>query len=166
LFLALWPDAAVRAGLESWSGALHDACGGRRIRAENLHLTLAFLGGVDEARVPAVEEAAGRVVPRSFSLVLDEPGYWKRNRLAWAGASAAPAALDTLVAELRAALRAAGVAFDPKPFVSHVTLLREARAPAKMPPLEAIHWPVGGFALVRSVTAPEGSRYEARRTWG
>jgi RNA 2',3'-cyclic 3'-phosphodiesterase len=164
LFFALWPAATTRARLDRWGQALHDACGGRRTRAENLHLTLAFLGDVDDARVPAVEGAMDEVAPRRCLLVLDRPGHWRRNGIAWAGASAVPPELESLAAELRAALAAAGIAFDPQPFAVHVTLLRDARAPAQMPALETIAWPVDGFALVASVPVPGGSRYEVRRS--
>ncbi len=165
LFFALWPDDEVRAGLERWSRELHALCGGRTTRPENLHVTLAFLGSVEEARVAEVERAAGEVAPRAVSLVLDQPGYWKHNRIAWAGASTVPPGLDAFVAELRSALARSRVGFDAKGFVSHVTLLRDAREPKAMPALDPIPWKVDGFALVQSVTLPRGSRYEIRRSW-
>jgi len=165
LFFALWPDDAVRARLARWTSELRAACGGRPTRPENLHLTLAFLGSIDDARVAEVERAAAEVAPRAASLVLDQPGYWKHNRIAWAGASVVPPELGALVADLRGALLRAGVGFDGKGFVSHVTLLRDAREPRTMPALEPIGWKLDGFALVRSVTLPQGSRYEVLKSW-
>ena len=165
LFFALWPDDAVRAQLAHWSRGLHAVCGGRPTRDENLHLTLAFLGSVEEARAAEVERAASEVAPRVVTLVLDRPGYWKHNRIAWAGASTVPAGLDAFVAELRSALARSHIGFDPKGFVSHVTLLHDAGEPRAMPALEAIEWRLDSFALVRSVTLPQGSRYEIRNSW-
>jgi RNA 2',3'-cyclic 3'-phosphodiesterase len=165
LFFALWPDESVRAKLAQWSRELHLACGGRPTRAENLHLTLAFLGSVEAGRVADVERAAGDVAPRSASLVLDRPGFWKHNRIAWAGASAVPGELDAMVRELREALRCSRMAFDAKGFTSHVTLLRDAREPRAMPELEPIRWDSDGFVLARSVSQPGGSRYEVLRSW-
>jgi len=165
LFFALWPDDAVCARLAHWSRELHAACGGRPTRSENLHVTLAFLGNVEDARVEEVERAAEAVAPRRCSLILDQPGYWKHNRIAWAGASTVPAELETLVRELRAALANSRIHFDAKSFASHVTLLREAREPAVMPALEPIDWRLAGFALVQSVTLPRGSRYEILKFW-
>ena len=165
LFFALWPDDAVRARLAHWSRELHAVCGGRPMRAENLHLTLAFLGNVEDARVDEVERAAGEVELSAATLVLDTPGYWKHNRIAWAGASTVPAELETLVRELRAALANWRIRFDAKSFASHVTLLREAREPPAIPELAPIEWRLSGFALVRSVTLPKGSRYEVLRSW-
>jgi 2'-5' RNA ligase len=165
LFFALWPDDAVRARLARWSRELHALCGGRPTRPENLHVTLAFLGSVEEARVVEVERAAGEVAPRAVSLVLDQPGYWKHNRIAWAGASVVPPELEALVSELRGALAKSQIRFDAKSFVSHVTLLRDAREPAPMPALAPIEWWLEGFVLVQSVSLSQGSRYEIRKSW-
>jgi 2'-5' RNA ligase len=165
LFFALWPDEEVRAQLARWSRELHALCGGRPTRPENLHVTLAFLGSVEEARVAEAERAAGEVAPRAISLVLDRPGYWKHNRIAWAGASVVAPELQAFVSELRGALVKSQIRFDAKTFVSHVTLLRDAREPAVMPALVPIEWRLDGFALVQSVALPRGSRYEIRRFW-
>lgn len=165
LFFALWPGDEVRARLVGWARTLHVACGGRQTRTENLHLTLVFLGNVDGGRVAEVARAAGEVAPRADVLLLDQPGYWKRNRIAWAGASVVPLELEDTVRELRSALARARVDFDPKPFATHVTLLREAREPMAMPALEPIAWALDGFALVRSSDGRGGS-YEVLRSWG
>ncbi len=165
LFFALWPDDAVRAELARWSRELHALCGGRTTRPENLHVTLAFLGNVEDAQVAEVERAASEVSPRAVSLVLDRPGYWKYNRIAWAGASLVPPELAALVSELRGALAKSRIGFDAKPFASHVTLLRGAREPRATPALAPLEWRLDGFALVQSVTLPRGSRYEIRKSW-
>ena len=164
LFFALWPDDAVRAALAAWSAALHPVCGGRRIPAGNLHATLAFLGETPDEAQPGLRAAAGAVDTPRFELVLDAPGYWKHNRIAWAGASAFPIALPALADKLRGGLAARGVRFDPKPFVTHVTLLRDARPAAGLPPpsaLAPIRWPVSDFCLVRSAAG----RYEVLARW-
>jgi 2'-5' RNA ligase len=165
LFFALWPDEGVRAQFAHWARELHAACGGRLVRTENVHLTVAFLGNVEDARVAEVERAAGEVAPCVGSLILDQPGYWKHNRIAWAGASAVPAEIEACVAELRSALARSHIGFDAKGFVPHVTLLRDAREPRAMPAPDPIEWRLDGFALVQSVTPPQGSRYEIRKSW-
>jgi 2'-5' RNA ligase len=76
-----------------------------------------------------------------------------------------PAELEVLAADLRGALMRAGVGFDGKGFVSHVTLLRNAREPRAMPALEPIEWKLDGFALVHSLTLPQGSRYQIVKSW-
>jgi 2'-5' RNA ligase len=165
LFFALWPDEKVRAQLARWSRELHALCAGRPTLPENLHVTLAFLGGVEEARVAEVERTADNAGLRACTLILDRAGYWKHNRIAWAGASVVPPELDAFVAELRSALARSHIGFDSKGFVSHVTLLRDAREALTTPALVPIEWRLDGFALVQSVARPQGSRYEIRRSW-
>ena len=162
LFFALWPGEEVRARLARWSRELRASCGGRPVPAQRLHMTLAFLGSLEAERIAEAERAASEVVARAMSLVLDQPGYWKHNRIVWAGASAPPPELEGLVLELRGALARSRIAFDPKPFAAHVTLLRDARKPRAMPVLEPIRWEVEGFALLRSQL--EGG-YEILSSW-
>jgi len=166
LFFALWPDAATRAALAEWGRRMHRVTGGRPTRPEAIHQTLAFLGDCTPARLAEIAAAAGRVRPRRFELVLDRAGVWQHNRVAWAGAAAVPPELDALVAELRAGLVAARLAFDPKPFVPHVTLVRKARPGAALPALEPIRWSIAEFVLVRSVLRPDGSDYAIQGRWG
>jgi 2'-5' RNA ligase len=164
LFFALWPGESVREQLAAWSRELHAACGGRAIEARDLHLTLAFLGEVAPESMGEVERAAGEVKPRAATLVLDRPGFWKHNRIVWAGASSFPPELGALSLDLRGALARSGLAFDAKQFVSHVTLLRDAREPVTIPALAPIRWEWEGFVLAGSSPRP-GRRYEILRGW-
>jgi len=161
LFFALWPDDATRAGLAAWGAAMHAACGGRRIPAEKLHVTLAFLGATPPERFDGLAAAASRVEVPCFELVLEQPGYWKQNRIAWAGAQTIPLALGALVDKLRLELAAGGVAFDVKPFVPHVTLVRDGKRPGEVPELAPVRWPVSSFALVES----RGGAYQPLNRW-
>ena len=166
LFFALWPGDAVRAELADASAAIHGVSGGRATRPESIHLTLAFLGDCDADLVGALRAAASRVRARSFELVLDEAGFWKHNRIAWVGAKKIPEPLAALVDELRTTLAEMQFAFDPKPFVPHVTLVRKARPGFAMPALDPIRWRVDGFVLVRSVMRSAGSDYLVESRWG
>jgi 2'-5' RNA ligase len=93
-------------------------------------------------------------------LRLDEPGYWTHNHIGWLGATQVPEELLAMVGELRAALVYAGVGFDPKAFVPHVTLVRNARPPKEdWPTLNPVEWPVNGFSLVSSERDESGPYY-------
>jgi 2'-5' RNA ligase len=165
LFFALWPDDAVRAALARYAAAAHQVAGGRVMRAETLHLTLAFLGETPVERLAALRAAADHVARASFALVLDRAAWWKHNRIVWAGASLVPEALADMVAALRERITAAGFRCDPKPFVAHATLLRGATPRGALPALMPIEWRGAGFVLVRSTLAPGGSRYETVAAW-
>jgi 2'-5' RNA ligase len=92
LFFALWPDAAVRAQLARWSALCHASSGGRPTRPQNLHATLAFLGEVAPARLPALSALAAQSVAPPFELALDHVGYWRRHRIVYAGTRQSPPA--------------------------------------------------------------------------
>ena len=61
LFYALWPSPPLAASLAGWAEAAKPAMGGRAMRTETLHLSLAFLGPVDSA---LADELAG-ATPKS-----------------------------------------------------------------------------------------------------
>lgn len=165
LFFALWPDGPTRSALAEWSRAIHCLSGGRATRPEMVHLTLAFLGDTDPATLPAIEAAGACAWTRPFVLALDEAGFWSHNKIAWAGARTSPPELQTLVSGLRSALQAAGVRFDPKPFVPHLTLIRKGRPGFALPQLRPISWPVRDVVLVRSTLTRTGSEYSIHARW-
>jgi 2'-5' RNA ligase len=129
------------------------------MRSENVHLTLAFLGATDAALVPDLIALAAGVRFAPIRLPLDRAGYWKHNRIIWCGAGEEPPALTLLVEELRARLDAGGICYDPKPFVSHVTLVRDAAGLPAAPAWIPLVWEATDFALVSS------TRVEGRVTY-
>ena len=149
LFFALWPDAALQARLAAW--ARQAARKGRPMRSENIHLTLAFLGDFEGALIPDLIALAREVPIAPIDLPLDHVGYWKHNRIIWCGAKEDPPALTALVEDLRARLDAGGIAYDRKPFVSHVTLVRNAPGLDAAPAWVPLTWGAVDFALVTSV---------------
>jgi RNA 2',3'-cyclic 3'-phosphodiesterase len=163
LFFALWPGERVRAELASAAGKLASLAEGTPVPAEKIHLTLAFLGEVDSARVAAVRDAAGAARGSRFELVLDEVGSFRSAGVAWAGPSRVPAALARLQSSLGAALRARGFPVDERPFAAHVTLARGIARTVARAPMPVIRWRSREFALVRSQTG--SGRYSVMEAW-
>jgi len=178
VFFALWPGPDVAKRLHALSADAHAACGGRRMKRDTLHLTLAFLGEVDAERfelacavaddVAARGGAAGMAPSPDMTLRIDRLAYWKHNRIVWAGCDEVPPALAALAGDLAAALREAGFALDSRPFAAHVTLLRNAACPGgsgHLGPFAAFDWPIDQFVLVQSRLDPGGAHYEIVRRW-
>ena len=73
---------------------LRELTGGRGgfTQDTNLHLTLAFLGEVAEARVPSAAEAMAAAGGRPLTLVIDRSGRFRRDGgdIWWAGAADIP----------------------------------------------------------------------------
>ena len=160
----MWPDAAVRENLYALAQRMHRECGGRLMRRDNLHLTLVFLGNVARESIPQLEAIAQRQSGAGFDLNFGVTGYWRHNRIVWAAPAAAPAALSDLVATLERALKTDGFKFDARTYVPHITLVRDARAPAVLPPL-AFAWPVRDFALIESARGVKGAEYRVLVRW-
>jgi RNA 2',3'-cyclic 3'-phosphodiesterase len=161
LFFALWPDGRVRGELDAWAAAMHAECGGRRVGADKLHVTLAFLGMLPLTRVADLSDISLAIDTPPFELLFDKPGYWNHNDIAWLGTSTVPLALTALAEALRARLSSANLPFDRKPYVPHVTLVRDAGRPRQVPALPPVAWSISSFALVQSW----GGRYTVLSTY-
>lgn len=131
------------AALARWAKDLK----GRAIPAEKIHLTLAFLGGVEAAKVVV---AARKVQALPFELPIDSAKYVRGNEMVWVGPKEMPEGLKTLVERLHFELYRAEFILERRPFAAHVTLLRRAPRPKAMSPLPRVAWPVSEFALVNS----------------
>ncbi|MBK6553519.1 MAG: RNA 2',3'-cyclic phosphodiesterase [Rhodocyclaceae bacterium] len=159
IFFAVWPDAAAAGVLHGLAANARESCGGRLMRRETLHLTLAFLGAVSRERLAEVKRVADGIRVDAFELNLDRLGYWKHNRILWAG-GVSPR-LTLLADALAGGLCAADFRLEARPFVAHLTLLREARC-AETPSLnEPVVWPVREFVLAQS----RDGRYDIIGRW-
>lgn len=186
VFFALWPDPAVRARLHAESLRLSRLLGGKPSKPDSLHLTLVFVGELENARLADLAAVAERVTSPRFELSLDREACWRHNHIAHLGASQPPAALLDLVGRLSVNLKAAGIAFDARPFAPHVTLVRKAdcarhlargkdgneagnevgnEAGNENPASGPIRWSARDFVLVRSSLRAEGARYEQLGRW-
>ena len=97
-------------------------------RAESFHLTLAFLGDLDESVIQplSVELDTRLSEERAFDLTAAGAGFFpdqRRSRVAWIGLEPREP-LIRVAALVRDAVRGVSLAFDEKPFAPHLTLAR------------------------------------------
>lgn len=96
---------------------------GNYVPAQNLHLTLAFIGEYDD---PAkVRKVIGSVPLPQIRLSISGKGNF--GNLLWAGVKGNQK-LKTYVKDLRAALKEAQIPFDDDKFIPHITLIRKTVA--------------------------------------
>jgi 2'-5' RNA ligase len=155
----------VRAALAELARSLHRECGGRTVRAPNLHLTLAFLGDVPVRRVADLVTVAEAIGGSPFELAIDTHDYWRHNRIVWAGAAQCPSPLRDLVARLGRGLQAAGFQCEARDYAPHITLLRDARRAPVSQFAGIITWRASEFALVRSARRDGALVYEIVTRW-
>ena len=167
LFIALDLPAATRAELAAWADRAAPPAV-RRVPAENLHVTLAFLGSRsgDEAAaaralLPALARPLGELrVTGALWLPPRRPGVLS---VALAADETLAALHDELVAALAEAI---GFVPERRRFRPHVTVGRVARdaridtRPALQPPAPQLTFPARAVVLYRSRTSPQGARYE------
>lgn len=133
LFVALEIPAAIRENLSTFIAELRELStqsGDRRprwVRAENLHVTLKFLGEAAPETLEGIREALASV--RSSSPVeIDARGLGffpseKRPKVFWAGL-AASANLAALAADVDRAMATQGIPPETREFSPHLTLAR------------------------------------------
>ncbi|MDH3205278.1 MAG: RNA 2',3'-cyclic phosphodiesterase [Gemmatimonadota bacterium] len=100
----------------------------RWIDAEHFHVTMKFLGEVRRERIPALEEAIGRVAASTKSFTTDFGGFGafptiRRPRVIWLGLGANPE-LRCLKQDLEWTLGDLGFETERRSFHPHVTLGR------------------------------------------
>lgn len=165
VFFALWPDAAALDALEAAAAAATECCGGRRMRRESLHLTLAFIGDVSQAQLEELLNLVGKLRVEPFDLTFDQLGWWPRNGIVWAGSRAVSPHQRRLFDELTRAVIAGGFTADSRPYFPHITLLRNGRCKG-LPELEKpIGWRVDAMTLVESSLQATGPNYRVLARW-
>ncbi|HTI01824.1 MAG TPA: RNA 2',3'-cyclic phosphodiesterase [Acidisoma sp.] len=100
--------------------------GCRWMPAENLHLTLRFIGEVPNWRAEEIDLALHAIKARNFPLTLSGVGLFEKGGRVtslWAGIERCPQ-LDHLQSKVETALQRAGLEPERRRFTPHVTLAR------------------------------------------
>ncbi|MDI1448423.1 RNA 2',3'-cyclic phosphodiesterase [Polyangium sp. 6x1] len=175
LFLAVDTGAECHARIiEAVSRARAHAPRARWVRTEGIHVTLVFLGEVDESLVPAVVAKAEGVAARHAPLTLRFEGAGcfggRKPRVLWIGVGGDVPALGLVQKELSEALMEVGYVPEERLFSPHLTLARagfggtDAGLWAAARALAAESFgevTVRELVLYESVLSAAGARYEA-----
>jgi len=176
LFVAVTPPPEALDELSSATAAMRSARPELRwTRPDQWHLTLAFLGEVDDQALADLSVRLGRAAAGHppMRLALHGAGRFG-NRVLWTRVSGDVVALRGLAASVRAAARRARVAVEDRPYRPHITLARGREGTDLRPVVDALAgfaghtWTAGELHLVRSRlgAGPERtSRYELLTSW-
>lgn len=173
LFLAIDPGDGFRRQIAGTVETIRASTSGIRwVRDGKLHVTLSFLGEIDESRVPDIVAAAGAVVTRHrpFSVSVQTAGVfpdWRRLRVVWFGLKDG-GELARLVESLREVRGVLGLPPD-RPFRAHLTLGRstgplsaeqkQSLSKALAPFKGSYPFDVSRVILMRSSLSAAGSEY-------
>ena len=164
LFIAIPLTDEIRGSLAEYQGSLRTSgVTGNYSPPENLYVTLAFIGEYGDPS--DVCDALRAVSFEPFGLEVRETGSFSDTL--WAGI-ASSGALEKLAKDIRRALADAGIPFDRKKFRPHITLIRRAHIPGRMPGMPALPFSsmtVASFSLFRSNRGKHGMIYTELETF-
>lgn len=171
LFVALDLPETVQERLLALEGGVP---GARWSSVGQLHLTLRFIGEVDEDIAHDVDDTLSTIHAPSFSLELSGVGeFGARNpRALWAGVKSSDALLH-LQRKVETALQRIGLPAEQRKYSPHVTLARLRAAPREKVMQFLTHcslfsagpFPVTQFVLFSSHPSPSGSIYTPERAY-
>jgi 2'-5' RNA ligase len=165
LFTALEIPSEVGQSLAMLRGGLP---GARWIEPENYHLTLRFIGDIDDAMARDVASLLGQVRRTAFSLNLDGlASFGGRRPRAVVATAPAVAALTELQAEHERLMQRVGLAAEGRKFTPHVTLARLRESTSRQvadylalrQPYRSATFPVSRFVLYSSRASIGGGPY-------
>jgi 2'-5' RNA ligase len=176
IFIALDIPADVRESLTKYMDrARLLAPEARWARVEGLHVTLKFVGHVDDATVEQIKVALRAIKAAPFVVKFAGVGFFpnpKAARVFWSGVDGGDH-LPRLASMIDAALEKIGLPLEVKPYRPHLTLSRTSSRPLReLQPLLADPPPQFGtmtareFFLYQSQPQKGGSKYTKLERFG
>ena len=168
VFIASFPPREVQEALHRAALALPIMESVRYIRPENIHLTIKFLGDVQQESLARVGESLATVGERHGPFEVELSGFGafpseRRGRVLWADAGRGSDRLGEIAADVEDALEPLGFEREPRAYRPHVTLARARRRPfvlGETAAFEALTFQAEKLTLVSSVLTHEGALYE------
>jgi 2'-5' RNA ligase len=159
LFFALWPDDRQRDRLRDVINSVAKTVEGRAVDRRNWHVTLPYIGDIDENQIPDLQELAGRIQVQPFRLGFDRLEFWARPKIACLAAASVPTELEELVDSLNSVLQVVGVVPEDRTYRPHITVSRNARTftTERLSQRAMTEW--SRFELMESVSVPGGVSY-------
>lgn len=164
-FIALELPTDFHDDVAALARQLSECVKGRFLRPETYHLTLAFLGDIDDAQRSLAMDAIDAATAGLPQIPLSSDGLGKFGRptdaTLWLGVRSCQE-LTTLAQRMREELTARSISFDQKPFRAHITLARRARLPKGQLPALAFPRDAQAFTitLFKSELSHEGATYK------
>jgi 2'-5' RNA ligase len=167
LFIAaLLPDE-IRARMDEYLEAVMPLCEGVKWEKNNkLHVTLKFLGSVDDSNVSGIASIIGGLVRNyaPFETAISGVGGFpdlRNPRILYIGLSE-NAELSSFQSRIEESLEPLGFPRDKRRFISHVTIGRiknRLRIKEPLPQPEARSFSISEIGVIKSETRRDGSVY-------
>ncbi len=165
-------DPGVLDALRSFQAGLAGSGGDLKpVERENIHLTLKFLGDVDEGLLDEVKRVVSGLSFEPFRMALAEAGVFpnlRRPRVIWAGVSEGGDEVAGIFRELEDGFMGLGFKREGRRFSPHITIARVRSGRNREGLVEEVFryrdvdfggFEVGSVKLKRSVLTPRGPVY-------
>jgi 2'-5' RNA ligase len=170
-FIALPLPDDVKDGLVQASLNLKRTIDARWVRPDAMHLTLKFLGDIEEKHVAELSSGLDRILSGQppFNMSLSGLGAFpssRRARVIWAGIATDISRMKMLAADIDRLTARLGVRAETRPFAAHITLAR-----LKVPSMvnldcnvPEINFISRAINLYKSDLSPQGARHTVLHT--
>jgi 2'-5' RNA ligase len=164
LFFAIDFDDAFKEALFDWICGLE--INGRRVDKNNLHLTLQFLGHVNNHQVFDIVDSITIPQIMPFDISLDKTGYFPKNQILFCELSSDTSPIKKLSNSIQSQLR--GLDFikrEKRRFHPHITIARDALPPIDFILPQPLTTRIKQFCLMESIMIKSGVHYQVVESW-
>jgi RNA 2',3'-cyclic 3'-phosphodiesterase len=168
-FIAFELPEEIKAYLgEIISGLKPKAGGVKWLQPQGLHVTLKFLGGIDEQLVPQLSRELDSLAPAypPIQVDLSRLGAFpdtRRPRVIWAGLSGDIRVMSDIAERVDKICTSFGLEPEKRPFRAHITIGR-LKIPTVVDLAQEVRvspFTIENIVLYKSELAPSGARYSA-----
>lgn len=167
LFVAVDLPESVKNSIKAICSGLHDA---RWVDLQQLHLTLRFIGEVDDGMFDSIKKSLAEITENPFSLTLQGVGYFpprRPPRVLWVGIDNNETLIRLAEKVERVLVQRNGLEPEQRKFSAHITIARfRESSPSKVADYLARHssfhaetFPVETFYLYSSTLTPKGAEH-------
>ena len=125
LFLGLEIPLEVTEAINEWRAHQLHQVDGRAIPKQNFHITLAFLGQVNQSQFESLLNGCAKIEAPAFDLILNQLGWFTRPQILWLGPDKVPEPLVHLATECQWLARTLDLNFETD-YRPHLSLYRKA----------------------------------------
>src|SRR3989344_3729791 len=170
IFIAINLPKEIKYELYSIQGRLKNLGKVAWVPKKNFHLTLKFLGYIDESKLALVKEKLAKIKPKKFKLTLNDIGFFpnaSKPRVVWVSISPANKFIElqhNIDAELLSLFP------EPEKFTSHITLgrikiLKNKELLKKLPMPQKLEFEVNSFGIMESKATKDSPEYIVLETY-
>lgn len=169
VFFGLELDPGTKRAVADWRDR-YGLANGQVVPTDNFHLTLAFIGELDQRKldmlIRSVDERAPQYTANASHLVLDRAGYWQKQKIYWLGPEQPQPLLAQLAGKLQSLGGPMGARKERKQFAPHVTLFRSCAEPPPAPVVSPdITVDYQHLTLFETLPGRQGVSYRALERW-